>query len=188
MENTQNNDREKFENDLIGGQNGERAVAEFLEDHFGWNWIYFNDSKDKQKLKEFDFYMYDGSHKSVEVKTDRYETFHGETGNMLIEFSCSGKPSGINATKADLFIYYYPDHELAYIIETEKLRKLIKTHHGFAYHIATAGDGLKTKCYFVNRFASGHHFLTVRVPREYWEKSNQKSMNIVGAEKKSLSL
>jgi hypothetical protein len=161
-------EQDTFQEDLVAGQAGEKAIANFLEDHFGWSWVYFNESKDKQKLKEFDFYMYDGSHKSVEVKTDRYETYNGETGNMVIEFQCNGTASGVNATKADLFVYYFPDHEIAYIIETDKLRRLIKTA-GFVYHTATAGQGLRARVHLVNRFANGHHFLTVKIPREYFE-------------------
>lgn len=162
-----------FEDDLVTGQAGERAIANFLQDKLGWDWIYFNESSDKQVLKEFDFYMYDGHHKSVEVKTDRYETYHGKTDNMVIEYSCNDKPSGINATKADVFVYYYPDHETAYIIDTDKLRALIKTP-GFVYHSASAGQGLRARVHLVNRIGNGRHFMVVHVPREYYEREIEK--------------
>jgi len=61
----------------------------------------------------------------VEVKSDaQYKV----TGNFYVEYSCYGKPSGISATKAEIY-YIYLDK--LYIIKTkdlkDKCRKYINT-------------------------------------------------------------
>jgi hypothetical protein len=62
----------------------------------------------------------------VEVKSDAQYKL---TGNFYVEYSCNGKPSGIAATKADIY-YVYLDK--LYIIKTkdlkDKCRKYINTN------------------------------------------------------------
>jgi hypothetical protein len=62
----------------------------------------------------------------VEVKSDAQYKL---TGNFYVEYSCNGKPSGIAATKADIY-YIYLDK--LYIIKTkdlkDKCRKYINTN------------------------------------------------------------
>lgn len=78
--------------------------------------------------KEYDFktdkYVY-------EVKSDRL-TY--KTGNLYVEYECSGKPSGIATTTADYWFYFvvmpvsiknYPNNYRAYKIPTSHIRQLI---------------------------------------------------------------
>jgi len=75
--------------------------------------------------KEYDmWYIKDGKRYTVEVKCDRLSH---KTGNVVIEYQCSGKPSGITSTKADFWMYFIiaPEAERCYKIPTANLRKLI---------------------------------------------------------------
>lgn len=63
--------------------------------------------------KEYDF-IADGI--KYEVKSDRM-TF--ATGNICIEYECSGKPSGISLSTADFWIYIVLDKQQ--IVETYKI-------------------------------------------------------------------
>ncbi len=74
----------------------------------------------------------------VEVKSDaQYKV----TGNFYVEYSCYGKPSGIAATKADIY-YVYLDK--LYIIKTkdlkDKCRKYINTNRD-----KKGGDNMASK-------------------------------------------
>jgi hypothetical protein len=53
------------------------------------------------------------------------------TGNVGLEFSCRGKPSGISISKADRYIYkvHRPDGRIVlYSIPTDKLKRMVKNH------------------------------------------------------------
>ena len=66
--------------------------------------------------------------KTAEVKTekDKWKT----TGNICIESSCYGKPSGIEATESDVWIHNLTlngEFVFGFIIPTERLREVYKT-------------------------------------------------------------
>lgn len=136
---------EKWLNDLSEGQKGERVIANYFNKNFGLDAITYNNNSD------YDFVgRKDGKTIYFEVKTDRYEYFKGEkTFNMFIEITCSGKPSGILTSKADHFVYYYPDLEKFYIIKMDDLRLLcIKENIQLT---SMSGDGGRTEGYLVHR-------------------------------------
>jgi hypothetical protein len=60
--------------------------------------------------------------KTYEVKADRMTA---KTGNVVIEYECSGKPSGITSTEADVWIYFIVGTNEYIEIETPVLRQLI---------------------------------------------------------------
>ena len=61
----------------------------------------------------------------IEVKTD-YKTFH--TGNIVYEYQTSGNIGCYEKTKADYIAYYVPQSGNIYILKTEELRRLVRTH------------------------------------------------------------
>ena len=150
----------KFRKDLIEGQKGERVIAKYLEQNNGLTDIQFNDDI-KYDIKG----IKDGKELTFEVKTDRYEHFKGyKTFNMFIEQSCGNKPSGINATQADYFIYYYPDFELFYFIKTEDLRKLIQDTD--LPIKAQSGDNGKVVGVVIHRNLYKKYFTIKRLPKD----------------------
>lgn len=58
------------------------------------------------------------SNSKVEVKYDRKAT---ETGNVFVEYSSRGKPSGMAVSEADYYVYYFGD--IFVIIKSEDLKK-----------------------------------------------------------------
>ena len=97
-----------------------------------------NESNDIKVLRKFDIdlefgqqweqYLDDLLHggKTVEVKTERDQW--AQTGNICIEHECYGKPSGINATTADVWIQnLVKDGELicSLMFPTDKLKQIL---------------------------------------------------------------
>jgi hypothetical protein len=65
---------------------------------------------------------------------------------MVFEVSCNNKPSGLNSTKADYYVYYFPEENLAYMASISKIKSIIvqcRTTYG--------GDGGRAKLYLVDR-------------------------------------
>ena len=97
-----------------------------------------NDSNDINELKKFDIdlsfgkqweqyidEMFSGA-KTVEVKTERDKW--AQTGNICIESESYGKPSGIAATEADLWVRNLTvDNELvcSLVFPVEKLKEIL---------------------------------------------------------------
>lgn len=82
----------------------------------------------------------------LEVKRDR---MWAKTGNIFIEFECSGKPSGLFVTEADYFAYIlYRDNinVAVYIWKTDLLRAAVqKWIEDNKYKVVTGGDGARAK-------------------------------------------
>jgi hypothetical protein len=60
---------------------------------------------------------------TFEVKADRQTN---RTGNMVIEFECSNKPSGITTTEADYWAYFVDGTQTYFLIPTDYIRDAIK--------------------------------------------------------------
>lgn len=125
----------KWLRDLGKGQVGERVIANFLEGK-GFSIKGFNDTKDYDIITNKE-----GKSVTFEIKTDEYETYKGDTGNMFLEIRCSGKSSGIYASIADYFVYYYPQLESAWIIKLELLKEQIKLRPELQHFTYGCGDG-----------------------------------------------
>jgi uncharacterized MAPEG superfamily protein len=147
------NGKQKFYKDLETGNYGERIVAEYLCQKYNWTII----KRNNDKLYDFMLWTDDGK-KTFEVKTDMFEVYNGITNNMIIETKCSGKLSGISATKADYFIYYYPHWQMFYFIETDKLRVLMNERGDLFRKLKTMGDDGRATGYIANRFAVMPYF------------------------------
>ena len=95
-----------------------------------------NDSNDIKELKKFDIDLSFGKHweqyidemfsgaKTCEVKTERDKW--AQTGNICIESESYGKPSGIEATEADMWVHNLTvDNELvcSLVVAVEKLKE-----------------------------------------------------------------
>lgn len=76
---------------------------------------------------------------SVEVKYDKLASV---TGNLAVEYwnSRSQKPSGINATEAEFWVFVLPDPLTAMIARTDDLRAFIAKHKPDR-RVYGAGDG-----------------------------------------------
>lgn len=143
-----------FNDDIIVGEKGEGIILKDLE-KMGAKFI--SDNKDikydlimevPQKPKQITY----------EIKTDVFCKPGKDTGNMFIEYECRGKLSGINATKSDWFVTYYPFLKTAWYIETNELRNLIK-YNNFRETSFSGDQGSNTKGYLIPREAYKRFFI-----------------------------
>jgi len=72
----------------------------------------------------------------VEVKTDRMAH---STGNLAVEYSSRGLPSGIATTKADYWAFVIGDNNTVIFIPTERLKELARVWYKAGY-IVDGGD------------------------------------------------
>jgi len=100
-----------------------------------------NYEKKEGYFKEYDIICYDECEEGIkyEVKTDRMAF---ETGNLCIEYECNSKPSGIETTKADYYVYFVITDEgyNMYEIPTKKIKKMIER---VDYHNTMRGGDMK---------------------------------------------
>jgi hypothetical protein len=87
---------------------------------------------------------------TYEVKADRMTC---KTGNIFVEFECSGKPSGIMATKADFWIHFICKYNNLkcdeYVkIKVDNLKELIKNNN---LKVKNGGDNYNAKGYIIPR-------------------------------------
>jgi len=132
-----NNGQLDFKKDIKTGEEGEAFIRSFQE-NLGFTFIH------SCKNISYDLKMsYKGQEYTYEIKTDTYAR---DTGNMVIEFECRGKASGINATQADYFTYFFPHLGEIWNIRCDRLRWLINETRPHIFE--NAGDqGSGTKLY-----------------------------------------
>jgi len=127
-----------FVSDKIKGENAEDSVGKILSHHW--------DVHKASDLKKGRFYDWD---LSVEQKETGYEVFtvevkydemQAKTGNIAIEIynSKSGKPSGLTATKANLWCHVLQDS--TWITSVEKLKEFCEDTPPFK-SFNSVGDG-----------------------------------------------
>ena len=150
-----------FEKDLADGHKGEEAVRHFVETVMHKKWIKYNDDASYDILFQNEY----EEPVTFEVKTDLWEKNmdSGGSGNMVIEYKCRGKKSGIRKTKATYFAYYIPnirDKQL-WVISVENLKKLIKNNRfkrvlgGETYY---DNDEKVTRCFLIDRYRYRRNF------------------------------
>lgn len=83
----------------------------------------------------------------VEIKCDIQ---HGLTGNLFIEMMSNNKPSGLQKTDANLYIFFSPIMEKMYIIKTDKLNKIVKNKY-----LVSGGYNHLSKGYLINPETEG---------------------------------
>ena len=112
-----------FKQDLIAGKEVEQWFALLLA-KAGHTNIEFNNSTDVSELIKWDIQCTQGkAGRTVrfEIKWDKKST---TTGNLALEFWGRSKPSGIDATTADYFVFL-TNNEF-FIFETKVLKNLVK--------------------------------------------------------------
>ena len=106
-----------FNDDKNFGESYERLATNYVEN----NKIIFSEGNEPK----YDFIAtYQGVDKKYEVKADKMCLY---TGNIAIEYECSGRPSGINSSEADYYIIFAlnkQDSHKCYMIPLTELREL----------------------------------------------------------------
>jgi len=116
---TGTNGNYNFKKDIVNGEDGENFIKNFLI-YKGFDFVRKNNNK------KYDLLMsYKGKSVKYEVKTDFWVGSQKDSGNIVVEFESRGKPSGINVTESDYFVYYFPNAEEVWNIKTEVLKNII---------------------------------------------------------------
>ena len=153
-----------FRKDIIEGEAGEAFVTNWLCENANGTLISDNKTNSHDTIIEFpdtDHDLWSGT-KMLEIKTDVYVTPTRDTGNMFIEYSCRGKPSGIMVTQADIFITYFKHLNELWVIRTNDLRKLLATYT--FRDVSNAGDkGSRTSGYLIPRDKYREYFKCYKV-------------------------
>lgn len=97
--------------------------------------------------------------KNFEMKSD---SMSYKTGNVVMEYSSRGKPSGIMTSQSDYYIYEVekPNESDYYLIPTEKIRELVKNQikSQFYWKKVVGGDkGSQTKMYLIKLSVFAKH-------------------------------
>lgn len=129
-----------WEDDLAYGKAGELMALEMIE----YDEVVY--APDRQ-FPDYDFTVrHQDDWIPCEVKRDSYTK---RTGNIVIEFSSAGKPSGIATTKSVWYIYIVDGEPSAYFIPTQRLREAIANKEYYA--IRRVAEGGKNEAYFFDR-------------------------------------
>ena len=133
----------EFKQDVNIGEDGEEVIKQLLLSK-GFNFI-----KENRDYK-YDLLMSFGDRDiSFEIKTDVYVDKNNDTGNLVVEYECRNKPSGISVTEADYYVYYMPKLNEVWNIHMDNLKHLIENNN---FYSATGGDkGSNTKMYLIRR-------------------------------------
>jgi hypothetical protein len=139
-----------FKEDKLTGEQGEEFITEFMT-NIGYNFISDN------KNNKYDLLMsFRGRQIKYEIKTDVLLSPERDTGNIVVEFECNGKLSGISVTEAEFYVYYIPKLNEIWNIKMDNLKKLIELND---FREVTGGDkGSDTKMYLINRSKFKKHF------------------------------
>ncbi len=132
-----------FEQDLKVAQKTEQEIGRLIEKWLGEE----NVLVEFGKTKAYDIrFAYEDKVYTVEIKED---FMCKKTGNVCVEYESRGKPSGINATKAQLYFYkiHEPDGSVnVYGAKTNTIRQMIKD--SLYTRTVSGGDaGSNTKSY-----------------------------------------
>ena len=134
-----------FKLDFPIAQATEHEVADFLVKHYGAEILAFENTNKYDILIRWplnkNFYE-DGKPHYWDVKIEIKEDFIGErTGNVGLEYECRDKPSGIQTTMADYYIYklHTRDHGIQFVMhKVSTIKKMIEDK--LYFRIVNGGD------------------------------------------------
>jgi len=137
----------------------------------------FGKTYEVETLKHIKYDTYEfsvGRCKEWDIKTinDKQETYYEvkselncfKYGNICVEFKCSNKDSGINATTADYWVHYaIIDRKIntydVCIIPVKDLRQMVEDK--LYTRIVKCGDGFKSMCYLFKMTLFDKYKLTI---------------------------
>lgn len=125
--------KNKFQTDLASGQAAEKLVAERLSREWGGLSVEFNNTNSH----DFEITLKDGGKRRCECKLDAASAKYG---NSFQEIRCSGKPSGLNTTKADFVAIYMPHISQIFLFKPKSMLKYFDSDIGARHRVVGGGD------------------------------------------------
>jgi hypothetical protein len=131
-----------FHNDLLLGKKYEMLLLDYLpKDEYTEVEMAPN-----KRFVEWDVKLKNGLLEAkYEVKADRLSA---KTGNLCIEYECSGVPSGIKVTQADYYAYFVINggNQDLYLIPVDRLKAYIETSNPKKMG---GGDNYRSRFYLI---------------------------------------
>lgn len=76
----------------------------------------------------------------------KHDPMGAETGSMALEFECNGKPSGIEATTADVWVHRFSETGPFVMFHVERLRDTARQfREAHPHRVKNGGDGMRAK-------------------------------------------
>jgi len=163
----------EFKDDLNIGQKYEEIILKRAKKNFPLAYI------QKGKFKYWDIYIPEVNI-ALEVK---YDLRNQTSGNILIEFECNDKPSGITTTKADFWVLFdKPDGDDIWFL-TEDIRRCIYENN-FKTKIIKGdkvGDPYDKKVYLIKK----EILYKYQMPKNAWIDKQEQNKSIMSYGSKS---
>jgi hypothetical protein len=136
-----------FRKDLSVAKKTEKDVSKLLEIVCGAKILEFDETNKYDIVA-----LINDKRVTFEIKED---FMCEQTGNVGVEFECRGKPSGIQTSEADYYIYkvHTKEYGIKYIVhQTKALKKMIENSKYF--RIASGGDKGSNTQFYLFKFNS----------------------------------
>lgn len=129
-----------FQESLTSGQKSENLVLDIIKKKYPKAFL------KEGYHKEYDI-MIPEINKTVEVKKD-FKSQH--TGNVVIEVEMNNRPSGLETSTADWWVFHLNDIELVWI-KLKRLKELVKSEDYNLVEFIGKGDTISKQAYLVKK-------------------------------------
>tara|TARA_R110000824_G_scaffold105538_2_gene249760 strand:- start:352 stop:804 length:453 start_codon:yes stop_codon:yes gene_type:complete len=129
-----------FQESLTSGQKSENLVLDIIKKKYPKAFL------KEGYHKEYDI-MIPEINKTVEVKKDFKSQY---TGNVVIEVEMNNRPSGLETSTADWWVFHLNDIELVWI-KLKRLKELVKSEDYNLVEFIGKGDTISKLAYLVKK-------------------------------------
>jgi hypothetical protein len=129
-----------FQESLTSGQKSENLVLDIIKKKYPKAFL------KEGYHKEYDI-MIPEINKTVEVKKDFKSQY---TGNVVIEVEMNNRPSGLETSTADWWVFHLNDIELVWI-KLKRLKELVKSEDYNLVEFIGKGDTISKQAYLVKK-------------------------------------
>jgi hypothetical protein len=129
-----------FQESLTSGQKSENLVLDIIKKKYPKAFL------KEGYHKEYDI-MIPEINKTVEVKKDFKSQY---TGNVVIEVEMNNRPSGLETSTADWWVFHLNDIELVWI-KLKRLKELVKSEDYNLVEFIGKGDAISKLAYLVKK-------------------------------------
>jgi len=129
-----------FQESLTSGQKSENLVLDIIKKKYPEAFL------KEGYHKEYDI-MIPEINKTVEVKKDFKSQY---TGNVVIEVEMNNRPSGLETSTADWWVFHLNDIELVWI-KLKRLKELVKSEDYNLVEFIGKGDTISKLAYLVKK-------------------------------------
>lgn len=128
----------KFNDSLSSGKQSENIVLKMVQNKYPKAYI------KEGYHKEYDI-MIPEINKTIEVKKDFKSQY---TGNVVIEMEMNNRPSGLQTTTADWWVFHLDETEIVWIT-LERLKEMVKFEGYKLVEFIGEGDEISKQAYLV---------------------------------------